>query len=302
MDVRTLNISRAAIGLAVAVGLVSLLPDPAEAQEVDCLMCHANPAFWESRADGDRFVVTRETLEGSIHDRLGCVDCHEGLTFPHPEDRAPANCARCHGTQGRQHAQSLHGQAAQRRDPLAPSCATCHGTHDVRASRDASSSTSVMNIPFLCGECHQEGTEVSERLDIAQDRILENYSLSIHGTGLFQQGLTVTAVCTSCHTSHFILPHTDERSSIHAENVAETCMQCHGRIEEVHQRFIEGRLWEEEPHKIPPCVDCHQPHKIRRVFYDAGVATQDCLECHGDPELVVEAGRDTSVTVSSTRR
>ena len=38
-----------------------------------------------------------------------------------------------------------------------------------------------MNIPVLCGECHQEGTEVSERLDIAQDRILENYSLSIHG-------------------------------------------------------------------------------------------------------------------------
>ena len=65
-------------------------------------------------------------------------------------------------------------------------------------------------------------------------------------------------------------------------------MQCHGRIEEVHEQFIEGRLWEEEPHKIPPCVDCHQPHKIRRVFYDAGVATQDCLECHGDPELVVE--------------
>jgi cytochrome b subunit of formate dehydrogenase len=145
-----------------------------------------------------------------------------------------------------------------------------------------------MNIPFLCGECHQEGTEVSLTRDIPQDRVLENYSMSIHGTGLFRQGLTVTAVCTSCHTSHLILPHTDARSSIHEDNVAETCMQCHGRIEEVHLRFIEGRLWEEEPHKIPACVDCHQPHRIRRVFYDAGVATQDCLECHGDPELVVE--------------
>jgi len=288
MDVRTLNISRGAIGLAVAVGLVTLLPGRAAAQDVDCLMCHQNPAFWESREDGDRFVVMRETLEQSVHGRLGCVDCHEGLTFPHPEDRAPVACARCHGTPGRQHAQSLHGLAAARRDPLAPNCATCHGTHDVRASADPASPTTVMNIPFLCGECHQEGTEVSERLDIPQGRILENYSLSIHGAGLFQQGLTVTAVCTSCHTSHFILPHTDDRSSIHGENVAETCMQCHGRIEEVHLRFIEGRLWEEEPHKIPPCVDCHQPHKIRRVFYDAGVATQDCLECHGDTGLVVE--------------
>ncbi len=303
MDLRTLNVHRGAIGIAVAIGLVSLFPNRAEAQEVDCLMCHANPAFWESRADGDRLHVTREALDESIHGRMRCVDCHEGLTFPHPEDRAPANCGRCHGTQRVQHNQSLHGQASARRDPLAPSCSSCHGTHDVRASRDAASPTSVMNIPFLCGECHQEGTDVSERLDIPQDRILENYSLSIHGAGLFQQGLTVTAVCTSCHTSHFILPHTDDRSSIHGENVAETCMQCHGRIEEVHLRFIEGRLWEEEPHKIPPCVDCHQPHKIRRVFYDAGVATQDCLECHGDPELVVEEeGTQRSLFVDQSVR
>jgi len=142
----------------------------------------------------------------------------------------------------------------------------------------------VINVPVLCGKCHQEGTEVSERRDIPQDRILENYSLSIHGTGLYRQGLTVTAVCTSCHTSHFILPHMDPRSSINEANVAATCMQCHGRIEEVHLQVIEGRLWEEEPHKIPACVDCHQPHKIRQVFYDAGLANQDCLDCHSDPE------------------
>ena len=44
--------------------------------------------------------------------------------------------------------------------------------------------------------------------------ILGNYMDSIHGEGLFKQGLTVTAVCTSCHTAHFVLPHTDPRSSI----------------------------------------------------------------------------------------
>jgi cytochrome b subunit of formate dehydrogenase len=275
---------------AVATGMLVVFPGRAAAQEIDCLMCHENPAFWESRDDGDRFVVTREALEESVHGRLRCVDCHEGLTFPHPDDRQPANCGRCHGTQRNQHNQSLHGLAARRGDPLAPSCASCHGTHDVRASTEPGSQTSVMNIPFLCGECHQEGTEVSLTRDIPQDRVLENYSMSIHGTGLFRQGLTVTAVCTSCHTSHLILPHTDERSSIHVDNVVGTCMQCHGRIEEVHLQFIEGRLWEEEPHKIPACVDCHQPHKIRRVFYDAGVANQDCLECHGDPEFVVDDG------------
>ncbi len=124
----------------------------------------------------------------------------------------------------------------------------------------------VLNIPSLCGECHHEGSPVSRTHDIPQDSILENYSLSIHGEGLFRQGLSVTAVCTSCHTSHRILPHTDPRSSIHQDNVAATCMQCHAQIERVHRQVIEGRLWEEEPEKIPACVDCHSPHEIRRVW------------------------------------
>jgi predicted CXXCH cytochrome family protein len=145
-----------------------------------------------------------------------------------------------------------------------------------------------MNIPLLCGRCHHEGSPVSVTHDIPQDRILENYSLSMHGEGLFKKGLTVTAVCTSCHTSHRILPHTDPESSIHKDRVAKTCTACHARIEEVHRKVIEGHLWEEEPHKIPPCVDCHSPHKIRRVFYDTGAANQDCLSCHADENLAME--------------
>ena len=123
-----------------------------------------------------------------------------------PTPRRPVAHSATGGRRGST-TQSLHGQAAARGDALAPRCADCHGTHDILSSRNLASPTSVMNIPILCGECHQEGTEVSERLDIPQDSILQNYSLSIHGAGLFERGLSVTAVCTSCHTSHFILPH-----------------------------------------------------------------------------------------------
>ena len=125
--------------------------------------------------------------------------------------------------------------------------------------------------------------------DIPQSRILENYADSIHGEGLYQKGLTVTAVCTSCHTAHLILPHTDPRSSISAGRVVATCTQCHGQIEQVHRKVIEGRLWEEAPHKIPVCVDCHEPHKIRKVYYTAGMANTDCLSCHADRERMVGA-------------
>ncbi len=144
-----------------------------------------------------------------------------------------------------------------------------------------------MNVPLLCGNCHREGSPVSRTHEISQERILENYSMSIHGEGLFRQGLIVTAVCTSCHTAHDILSHTDPRSSIHVDNVAATCATCHEQIERVHRKVIEGRLWIEERHKIPACVDCHAPHKIRRVFYPEGLANKDCLTCHGQPDLAM---------------
>ena len=238
--------------LLAAASLVVAVPAVAQDNQT-CLMCHNNPAMFEGRSDAQRLVVRPEVFGASVHGSAGmqCVMCHAGLGFPHPEDVPAVDCSLCHRAQAEQHGESLHGQAAARDDPLAPSCVDCHGTHDMQSHTDPSSPTAVMNIPVLCGECHHEGTPVSRTRNIPQDRILENYSQSIHGEGLYRQGLTVTAVCISCHTSHQILPHTDPRSSIHIDNVAATCTQCHAQIEQVHRQVIEGRLWEEEPHRIP---------------------------------------------------
>ncbi len=281
---------------AVGVALLTLVAKPATGQEPEnCLLCHGNGQMFAGSRDSARLVVSQRILERSVHGPpgLACSMCHAGMDFPHPDAPPAVNCGLCHSAQAEQHNESLHGQAAARGDPLAPSCTDCHGTHDIKSHLDPTSPTRVINIPFLCGECHHEGTPVSRTRNIPQDRILENYSLSIHGTGLFRQGLTVTAVCTSCHTSHQILPHTDPRSSIHPDNVAATCTQCHAQIEQVHVQVIEGRLWEEQPHVIPACVDCHAPHRIRRVFYNAGAANADCLRCHSDASLRGIARGDT---------
>ncbi len=251
-----------------------------ELAPVDCGTCHDGPA--EEHARG-------------VHRRsLTCAGCH-GAHEIQPLADEPVTCDNCHSRQAREHAASLHGQAAQRGDVLAPSCADCHGTHEVLSQKESRSPTAVMNIPVLCGRCHKEGSEVTQTHDIGQDHILEHYSMSIHGEGLYQQGLTVTAVCTSCHTSHFILDHTDRRSSIHEDNVAATSEQCHAQIEEVHRAVIEGRLWRESPDVVPACVDCHSPHKIRNVFYPTTAATQDCLRCHSDP--AIDTGREARGSV-----
>jgi len=278
-------------GLAAAILLAGAPVALAQSND-DCLMCHEDSSLRGTRGGREISVhVDAKILASSVHRELECVSCHQDLAgseFPHTEQPARVDCGMCHDEQASQHAQSLHGRAAAIGDKLAPSCRDCHGTHGIKSHLDPSSPTNLINIPQLCGRCHHEGSPVSLTHDIPQDRILENYSESIHGEGMYKKGLTVTAVCTSCHTSHFILPHTDPRSSISRNNVVKTCTRCHARIEEVHRKVVEGRLWEEEPHKVPACVDCHSPHKIRKVFYPAGTANKDCLTCHGKPDIMME--------------
>jgi len=282
--------------------LLLLLSTPASAQDdAMCVMCHRKPDITGERNGAEvSMFVDPAAHAGSAHQSIGCSGCHEDADpddLPHEDDLAPVDCGRCHEVQAKDHRRSLHGQAAERGDELAPSCVTCHGKHDILSHLKSESRTAMMNIPLLCGRCHHEGSPVSLTHDIPQDRILENYSLSIHGEGLFKQGLTVTAVCVSCHTSHRILPHTDPESSIHRDRVAETCTQCHGLIEQVHRKVIEGRKWEEEANKIPVCADCHSPHKIRNVQYQVG--TQDCMACHENRDLTMESeGRSISLHVN----
>jgi predicted CXXCH cytochrome family protein len=248
-----------------------------------CGRCHAR--------ERQRVAKSAHARRNGDGPAAGCVSCHAGHAMrpPQGEQEEVATCGVCHQSEAEEHRRSLHGRAAAKGDALAPSCVTCHEHHEILPRSNPASPISNLNIPSLCGRCHHEGTEVSLTHDIPQNRILENYSLSIHGEGLFKKGLTVTAVCTSCHTSHDILEHTDPRSSIHRDNVASTCVVCHARIEEVHVKVVEGRLWEEKPHQIPSCVECHQPHKIRRQALTAlGASNRNCMKCHSEPSLSME--------------
>ncbi len=273
------------IVLCLAAVLVFALPVAAQDNE-ECFFCHGEPDASATDEQGREISLYTDAavFEASIHGGGDCIMCHADIEeVPHAEKLAPVNCGDCHVDQAEVYKESLHGVAVDQDDPLAPNCWDCHGTHDIRALVDPASATNPINIPSMCGACHAEDAPVAQSRNIEQHDILQRYEQSIHGEGILRKGLTVTAVCTSCHTAHQVLPHTNPESTIHRDNVVGTCLQCHALIEQVHRKIIEGELWEAEPEKVPICIDCHQPHEARKVFYDEGVSDRDCMLCHAEP-------------------
>ena len=294
--------------LCASVALFAVgLAQPARAQEAsDCLACHSDPDLkTERKGRTVSLQVAEKAFTASVHGSLGCIACHAdtaGMEGAHDTPLNTVDCGSCHEAETKQHAASLHGRAMQRGDTLAPTCASCHGKHDIRAVKDPASPVAPLKVPFTCGKCHQEGTVVTRQRNIHQDHILENYSESIHGEGLLRKGLVVAPNCASCHTAHNIRPHTDASSSISRANIARTCTQCHAQIEAVHRKVIKGELWEKEARVLPACVDCHQPHKVRKVFYTQGMADADCLRCHQDRNAKAKDGRSMFVDAAEHRR
>ena len=274
----------AAIATLLTTGLTAQQPAPPKND--DCAGCHDPGPRTARRQAGVPPNFHAAALKASPHAGLDCVSCHTDIKeVPHPDKLARVDCGQCHPGQQSQYAASVHGRKSAQNDPFAPNCKLCHGTHDILSPSNLKSPASTINVPRLCGGCHREDAEVSKTRTFSQTNILENYKDSIHGAGLFQKGLTVTAVCTSCHSAHNVLAHNDPNSTIAKQNIARTCTRCHAQIETVHRQVIRGELWEKQPHLIPACVDCHEPHKVRKVYYTQGMSNGDCLSCHSNPLL-----------------
>lgn len=263
----------------------------------DCMMCHEDTEL-EGMLHGRMVSMFVDTMvfETSVHHANTCISCHADAAdegFPHPEELQPVNCGSCHTQAMLDNSRGIHGQALLMNDPNAPSCKECHGNHDILHYTDPRSRTYKMNIPFLCGKCHKEGEVVARIYDVSEHNIVENYTQGIHGKGLFEAGLIVTATCNNCHGNHLVLPHTSPNSAISSNRIAGTCMVCHTRIEESHKKVIKGELWEKDPSIIPSCSECHPPHKVEIPEIQARMSDNSCMKCHQDQEIHKMVDGDT---------
>ncbi len=250
----------------------------------DCMMCHEDSSLTKERKGKKvSLFVKQSIIDKSVHKNVECASCHTDAKveeFPHSETLNLVDCSKCHIAAGIEFKSGIHGQALIRNEPYAPNCKECHGTHDILSSKLPESRTYKMNIPILCGNCHKEGAPVARLYVISEHNILENYSQGIHGKGLYEKGLFVTATCNDCHGNHAILPSKDKNSSVSTQKVASTCMKCHIRIEQTHKKVIKSELWEKKEGAVPSCTTCHPPHKVEPEKEKAKIPNKICLDCH----------------------
>ncbi|MDF1575366.1 MAG: cytochrome c3 family protein [Bacteroidales bacterium] len=263
----------------------------------DCMMCHEDRELTGTlHGRTVSMFVDTSIFAHSVHHSNSCISCHTDAAeegFPHPDNLREVNCGTCHTMELEENQRGVHGQALLRNDLNAPSCKECHGHHDILHNSNTESRTYKMNIPYLCGRCHKEGEVVARIYDVSEHNIVENYTQGIHGRGLFEAGLVVTATCNDCHGNHLVLPRTSPNSSINTGNIARTCMKCHTRIEEAHKKVIKGELWEKNPSVIPACSSCHPPHIVNVPQIQARVSDKACMKCHQDKNLHKIVGDDT---------
>ncbi|OHB84718.1 MAG: hypothetical protein A2V98_21590 [Planctomycetes bacterium RBG_16_64_12] len=264
-----------------------------------CVMCHGEKELWEG--ENLRLYMPADQFADDIHWQKGvnCHDCHGGdPTVFDPGDLHAAEdgfreladvrkaCGNCHKDQLTALRKGVHAKAGERdeNDRGTPmDCGACHGAnlHRVYPAKDSRSPVFSNKQVQTCGGCHEED--------------LQTYAKTVHGNGLFESGLMVTAVCSSCHGAHGIYYAADVRSTLHPANVAATCGKCH--------RFIEERL-EASEHgrgsgpgrpaeraapggagkRKPSCTDCHQSHEMlnpEELPFQLALSNR-CGNCHPD--------------------
>lgn len=190
-----------------------------------CGKCHGDPEL--AKRHGIPIANVYQLYMDSIHGRAlmkggllvaaNCSSCHGShriLPASDPQSTVyrgniPETCGRCHAGVLRAYADSVHGRAARKGNPMAPVCIDCHTAHEIRR---VEVERWRLEIVRECGTCHAQS--------------LRTFRDTFHGQ-VTSLGFTRVARCSDCHGSHDILPKSDPRSSVAANRIVATCRQCH---------------------------------------------------------------------------
>ncbi|HPC60219.1 MAG TPA: cytochrome b/b6 domain-containing protein [Verrucomicrobiota bacterium] len=209
--------------------------DEVAAEPVHCAKCHE-----EQSVSYGASVHGLALARGEVGSAT-CSDCHgtHSILPPTSADsplhfsKLAETCGACHDQAARDVAESVHGKATALGRREAPTCTDCHYEHQIQGLKGSSPLRISADV---CSNCH-----ASERLNtkyrLPPDRV-KTFFESYHGLAA-QYGSTLAANCASCHGVHKILPSSDPRSSIHKDNLVETCGKCHAGAT---ANFVESKI------------------------------------------------------------
>jgi cytochrome b subunit of formate dehydrogenase len=251
----------------------------------DCLDCHLDPSTTR-KVDGkvESLVFPTNVFQHSVHAKLNCVDCHNGIQdLVHPSNLPPPNCGSCHPKEAADYATSIHGVSHVLGASGAANCWDCHGSHGILPAKDPASPVYKLNLPQTCAKCHSN-PGLTKEYEIKYPQAAAQYQESIHGRALVEMGLIVAPSCNDCHGVHNIKRDQDRGSPINHANIAKTCGKCHVKVEAVYNSSIHGQLLAKGDSRGPVCTDCHSAHQVEAPgggnFKLA--SDQRCGSCHED--------------------
>jgi hypothetical protein len=215
-----------AVACAAETGVDFTLPPNAMS---GCMVCHGDPSV--GRLQGSEFVsywIDGEKMGRSAHGSVDCTGCH--LEFGYGALHAPDGqnwavtaklaCRNCHEEQWVAYGTGVHavdvafGQAPSGDDVDKPLCGDCHGSHDIMSISESEAARAALHARGgeMCGGCHEE--------------YWDNYADYYHGSA-YRRGAADAPVCWRCHSWHETRSSDDPASTMHVDNLVETCGQCH---------------------------------------------------------------------------
>ncbi len=200
---------------------INVFPHPEEVAKVECnKACHITKPFaltgFSHAPQAEAHALSAHGYNPEYSDEKNaakpdCKYCHSN-TFRNVVNKTAlqensCHCMRCHEGEG------LAGVILH---------VNSHSGH-----RTAQAS---VNVVKLCSSCHADQGHMKQ-FDVNLTQV-EGYERLFHGKAL-KRGLDEVANCMDCHRNHLNLPADDPNSSIHPNNIQQTCSAnsyCHSNV------------------------------------------------------------------------
>jgi cytochrome b subunit of formate dehydrogenase len=310
-----MNVHRVIQGLAIAFAGLLIMQSASAASaplsNESCLTCHDSkkPKIKVPGGENDAGEkvdralnsIKPEKYANGVHAKMECVACHTEITdakAPHKkaEDAKVASCAQCHEEMWKKlqaenkadpksrlnivvqnitaYKKSFHARANdENASGVNATCTDCHDTHtfDVPPRGTEARTEWHMTVPNVCGaKCHTDE--------------LDDYSESVHGKAVLEDGNKDAPVCSDCHTTHDIGNTSSDPTKL---VITQNCGNCHKEEFKSYRGTYHGQVNRLGYAYTAKCFDCHGSHEILKADDPKSKVSEKnrlktCMKCHTD--------------------